>query len=238
MASAGYLTTMGIPVVRGRGFTDADRAGGQKVLVLTESAARKFFPDENPIGQQVRFGWGEGVDGEIVGVVGDAKYLDLREVPPRTIYLNAYQEPRMIANRLALSTAGRPGAFAADVQRIIREQLNTVAISNVTTMDDLVDQSIVPERVMFTRGGPLRSTRRAAVDQTPAGRARSSAVLSSRNVPFGVATRPRAGPSNHSCPSALTGTRVTAKPSVSSALAGSSTDRCSVRAVIMCPCCP
>jgi len=85
---------------------------------------------------------------EIVGVVGDAKYLDLRETPPRTIYLNAFQEPRMLANQFALRTTGRPAALAGEVQRIVREDLKTVTVSEMTTMDDLVDASIVPERVM------------------------------------------------------------------------------------------
>ena len=151
-----YFETFGTPLLAGREFSVADR-GGPPVAIVNQAMARYYFGDRNPIGGRFQLvgASNSGVTGappdqmyEIVGVVGDAKYLDLREVPPRTIYLNAYQEPRMIANRLALSTAGRPGAFAADVQRIIREQLNTVAISNVTTMDDLVDQSIVPERVI------------------------------------------------------------------------------------------
>ena len=63
---------------------------------------------------------------EIIGVVGDAKYLDLRDTPPRTIYLNGFQEPRMLANQFALRTTGRPAAVAGEVQRIVREDLKTV----------------------------------------------------------------------------------------------------------------
>src|SRR4029453_6225851 len=77
-----------------------------------------------------------------------AKYVDLRETPPRTIYLNAFQEPRMLANRFALRTTGRPGPVAGEVQRIVREDLKTVPVSDMTTMDDLIDASIVPERVI------------------------------------------------------------------------------------------
>jgi ABC-type antimicrobial peptide transport system permease subunit len=85
---------------------------------------------------------------EIVGVVGNAKYLDLREIPPRTIYLNAFQEPRMLASRFALRTTGRPGAVTGEVRRIVREELKTVPVADITTMDDLVDAWIVPERAI------------------------------------------------------------------------------------------
>ena len=121
--------------------------------------ARYYFGDTDPIGGRFQLVGpsNSGSTGapsdqvyEIVGVVGDAKYLDLREVPPRTIYLNAFQERRMPANRFALRTTGRPGAVTGEVRRIVREELTTVAVADVTTMDDLVDASIVPERVIAT----------------------------------------------------------------------------------------
>ena len=151
-----YFETFGTPLLAGREFTFADR-GGPPVAIVNQAMARYYFGDKNPIGGRFQFVGpsNSGITGappdqlyEIVGVVGDAKYLDLREIPPRTIYLNAYQEPRMPANRFALRTAGRPAAVAGEVQRIVREGLTTVAVSDVTTMDDLVDASIVPERVI------------------------------------------------------------------------------------------
>jgi len=151
-----YFETFGTPLLAGREFTFADR-GGPPVAIVNQAMARYYFGDKNPIGGRFQFVGpsNSGITGappdqmyEIVGVVGDAKYLDLREIPPRTIYLNAYQEPRMPANRFALRTTGRPRAVAGEVQRIVREGLKTVAVSDVTTMDDLVDASIVPERVI------------------------------------------------------------------------------------------
>jgi hypothetical protein len=151
-----YFETFGTPMLAGREFTFADR-GGPPVAIVNQAMARYYFGDKNPIGGRFQLvgSSNSGITGappdqmyEIVGVVGDAKYLDLREVPPRTIYLHAYQEPRMSANRFALKTTGRPSAFAGEVQRIIREELKTLAVSDVTTMDDLVDASIVPERVI------------------------------------------------------------------------------------------
>jgi putative ABC transport system permease protein len=151
-----YFETFGTPLLAGREFTFADR-GGPPVAIVNQAMARYYFGDRNPIGGRFQLVGpsNSGVTGappdqmyEIVGVVGDAKYLDLREIPPRTIYLNAFQEPRMLANKFALRTSGRPRAVAGEVQRIVREDLKTVTISDMTTMDDLVDASIVSERVI------------------------------------------------------------------------------------------
>jgi predicted permease len=151
-----YFETFGTPVLAGREFTFADRSG-PPVAIVNQAMARHYFGDRNAIGGRFQLVGpsNSGITGappdqmyEIVGVVGDAKYSDLRETPPRTIYLNAFQEPHMLANRLALRTTGRPGAVAGEVQRIVREELKTVTVSDLTTMDDLIDASIVPERVM------------------------------------------------------------------------------------------
>jgi hypothetical protein len=151
-----YFDTFGTPLLAGREFTFADRSG-PPVAIVNRAMARYYFGDRNPIGGRFQFvgASNSGITGappdqvyEIVGVVGDAKYLDLREIPPRTIYLHAFQEPRMFANRFALRTAGGPGPVASEVRRIVREELKTVPVAEMTTMDDLVDASIVPERVI------------------------------------------------------------------------------------------
>jgi putative ABC transport system permease protein len=153
-----YFETFGTPLLAGREFAFADR-GGPPVAIVNQALARYYFGDRNPIGGRFQLVGpsNSGVTGappdqlyEIVGVVGDAKYLDLREVPPRTIYLNAFQEPRMFASRFALRTTGRPGAVTGEVRRVVHEELKTVAVADMTTMDDLVDSSIVPERVIAT----------------------------------------------------------------------------------------
>jgi putative ABC transport system permease protein len=156
-----FFETLGTPLLAGREFTFADRTG-PPVAIVNEAMARYYFGDRNPIGGRFQFVGpsGSGITGapadrvyEIVGVAGDAKYLDLREVPPRTIYLNAFQEPRMFANRFALRTTGRPGAVAADVRRVVGEELKTVPVADVSTMDDLVDGSLVPERIIAALSG-------------------------------------------------------------------------------------
>jgi putative ABC transport system permease protein len=153
-----YFETFGTPLLAGRDFAFADK-GRPPVAIVNQALARYYFGDKDPIGGRFQLVGpsNSGITGAppdqmytIVGVVGDAKYLDLREPPPRTIYLNAFQEPRMFANQFALKMAGRPVAVAGEVRRIVREQLNTVSVSSVMTMDDLIEASVVPERVMAT----------------------------------------------------------------------------------------
>jgi len=69
-----YFQTMEVPLITGRNFTDSDTYKTQPVAVIDQTLARRYWPDENPLGQQVKFGFGRGVEGVvIVGVVGDIK---------------------------------------------------------------------------------------------------------------------------------------------------------------------
>jgi predicted permease len=150
-----YFETFGTPLLAGRDFAFTDR-GGSPVAIVNEAMARYYFADRNAIGGRFQLVGpsNSGITGappdqvyEIVGVAADAKYLDLREPPPRTIYLSAFQEPRLF-NHFALRTAGDPISVASDVRRIVLEDLKTVAVAEMTTMDALVDAWIVPERVI------------------------------------------------------------------------------------------
>jgi predicted permease len=156
-----FFETFGTPLVAGRDFALTDK-GGPPVAIVNRAMARYYFGDKDPVGGRFQLVGpsNSGITGappdqvyEIIGVVGDAKYLDLREAPPRTIYLNAFQERRMFASQFALRTTGRSPAVAGEVRRIVREELKTVPVARVTTMDDLVDASVVPERVIATLSG-------------------------------------------------------------------------------------
>jgi predicted permease len=153
-----YFETFGTPLLAGRDFAFTDK-GGPPVAIVNQAMARYYFGDRDPIGGRFQLVGpsSSGITGAppdqaytILGVVGDAKYMDLRETPPRTIYLNAFQERSMFVNELALKTSGRPAAVTDEVRRIVREELKTVSIARVTTMDDLIDASVVSERVIAT----------------------------------------------------------------------------------------
>ena len=82
-----YLRVMGIPLTRGRAITDADRTDTPPVMVINETAARTFWPAQDPIGRRVRFGRDPGVFRTVVGVVGDVRHLRLDQPPDPQMYL-------------------------------------------------------------------------------------------------------------------------------------------------------
>ena len=102
-------TTMGIPLVAGRGFTDRDHQKAPEVAVINQAAARKFFPNENPIGRKFGFSIDDDPNTEIVGVLRDVRYNDLREEPPATMYLPHRQgnpEDLVFSIRTAVDPSG------------------------------------------------------------------------------------------------------------------------------------
>jgi len=138
-----YFETLGTPIVSGRDFSAAD-AGRSRVAIVNQAMARYYFGASDPIGRQFTID-GQRQPLEIVGVVGDAKYWDLHETPPRTFYMNAFQGGPgggLIVARVARASA------AADVQRAIRDAAPTVPIANVSTLAGQVDASILPERMI------------------------------------------------------------------------------------------
>ena len=117
--------------------------------------ARYYFGDRNPIGQLFAFerrdnrGAARDQPYQIVGVVGDTKYLNLQEPKPRMVYLNAFQEPG-VPQQFSLRTNVRPEAIAGEVRRAVRDVVPTVTVAKVTTMNEQVDASIIPERLTAT----------------------------------------------------------------------------------------
>ena len=94
-ASPDYFRTLGIRLVSGRVFTDRDRTGQPKVIVVNETAARAFWPNENPIGRRISVGQGGFGDGaEVIGVVGDVRYGAVEDSIQRDVYLPLLQSPR------------------------------------------------------------------------------------------------------------------------------------------------
>jgi predicted permease len=141
-----YFETFGTPLHSGRDFQHADD-GGPRVAIVNDAFARYYFTGRNPIGGHFRFDGIERVY-EIVGVVGTAKYQDLTEAPPRTIYLSAIQEGRGTWQKLALRTVVPPASIAGEVRRIVRGTLKGVPIAKVTTLTEQLDSSIVAERMV------------------------------------------------------------------------------------------
>jgi predicted permease len=151
-----YFETLGIPLLAGRDFNIQDQ-GRPRAVIVNRAMARYYFPSGNPIGKHVALdhvtGDSEEKSYEIVGVVGGAKYNEIREAAKRIIYLPAFQEGRVNANNFVLRTNIDPAAVAGDVRRTVRDVLKTVPVTRITTLSDQVDATIVPERLIATLSG-------------------------------------------------------------------------------------
>lgn len=147
-ASPNYFNVMQIPLARGRLFNERDRVGAPGAIIINQELARRYFAGEDPIGKPIRIPMGEGIRGEIVGVVGDVRnYLDAQPRPE--IYLACLQNPR---NDLALAV--RTSANQAAITAAIRTELNALdsdrPVSSVRTMEEWLATSIAERKFNMT----------------------------------------------------------------------------------------
>ena len=144
----GFFETLGMPLVRGRDITDADRKGGTKVAVVNETFARYFFGDADPLGRRfgrVRSGL---VDVEIVGVVRDGKGSSLREAPLRYAYVAAAQQDSLGEMTYYVRTAADPQGLLARVPALVARIDPALPVTEARTMPAQIGQSLFVERLV------------------------------------------------------------------------------------------
>jgi predicted permease len=139
----GYFKTMEMPLVAGREFTQADRKGGQPVVVVNEALARRFFPAGQALGRKLVVG---DTPSLIVGVVRDGKQLHLQGEQSPYVYLDLFQDYQP-AVTLHLQTAGDAAALAPALRRAIRELDPRVALFDVKPMARQLDFELLPQRL-------------------------------------------------------------------------------------------
>ncbi len=148
MATADYFKTMGIPIVRGRPFTDADRGGGLHVAIVSQENARRYFPGEDPIGKRITTGFSnaEGdFGGEIVAVVGDVKEAGLdANVEPAT-YFPLDQAPMNLLS-VVLRTTANPSSIFTAARAELRQIDPDLPFSGAMTMEASVASSVAGPR--------------------------------------------------------------------------------------------
>jgi putative ABC transport system permease protein len=148
VVTASYFRTLGIPVVKGRGFAETDDASSPKVVVISREAARRHFPGEDPIGQRIRLGWGpptDGVGGTVVGVVGDVKESGLDEQHLAEIYLPYAQKP-VEGMDVVLRTSVPPLSLAAAVRGAVHDLDADLPVARIETLSQIVAASIAQPR--------------------------------------------------------------------------------------------
>jgi predicted permease len=142
-----YFTTFGISVLRGRAFTDADREGAPPVVVVSQSAARHYWPNDDPIGKRLRMGRNLQHTFTVVGVVPDTRYRDLRVARP-SIYWPLRQSFFPFAPMtLAMRTNGPPADLVPALRRAIGAIDPSVALASAAPFDTFLDRPLAQPRL-------------------------------------------------------------------------------------------
>jgi predicted permease len=171
-----YFETAGIPIVLGRDFRDSDNAsvlpdrpkeppkpgaerpnipGPPRVVIVNEAFTSKFFAGQSPIGKRISLSdkWDAARTAEIVGVVRNARYFDLKKDVEPMIYQPAYREGSGTGARLCVRTTGDPNRLIETIRRHIEDIDGAVVITESHTMQDNLNRNLVEERFVAMLGG-------------------------------------------------------------------------------------
>jgi len=138
-----YFSTMQVPVLKGRDFSERDDMKSTQVMVVNQSFAQKFFPGEEVLGKKLKPGAGNGTPGgppwrEIVGVVGDIRLWGTQREMEPAMYLPAAQLPAWCCLYSVVRTPLDPASLEASVQRIVSSMDKDIPVTQVRTMNELM----------------------------------------------------------------------------------------------------
>jgi predicted permease len=146
VVSSNFFEVMEIPLLLGRGFTPRDNEGAPKVVVINDAAAKKYFPNENAIGQR----FGSSVENnsqlEVVGVLRDAKYDSVRDAAPPTMYV-PYLQARAASAIIAVRTADDPAGATGSVREAVRQVDSNLPMMDVSTQLEQVERRFQQEKL-------------------------------------------------------------------------------------------
>ncbi len=141
-----HFATLGISVIRGRAFTSRDEAGTPRVVIISETAARRFWPDQDPLGQRVWFGGGSNFNspdssGEIVGIVKDVVYAPLDQRPNLASFYTPHTQFTYASRMVFVKTTGDPMSAVPAVRKAIAALDPELAMQDVQQLDRVVSAS-------------------------------------------------------------------------------------------------
>jgi predicted permease len=143
-----FFEVMEIPLLAGRAFNSSDDATSARVVVVNQTFANKYFPNENPIGKRFTFDPKKPDDIEIVGLVKDAKYTRQRDDIPPTVYSNWRQDLRSMSGAtFEVRTAGDPNASIAAIRKAMSEVDGNLPLNNIKTQVQQADETLRMERL-------------------------------------------------------------------------------------------
>jgi putative ABC transport system permease protein len=147
--SPGYFKTLGIHLLSGRTFRESDTVKSPKVVVVSDSFARHYFGQQSAIGHWIGRGYEPNTptDLEIVGVVNDIDYQDLRQKESRQVYLCAPQGS-LLDGTVYLNVEGNPRGALAIARRVVHEMEPKAPVMNMKTVEHQLEESLVTERMI------------------------------------------------------------------------------------------
>ena len=141
-ATPGYLEALGIPLMRGRNIADSDTSQSPGVVVINQTLARRFFPNEEPVGRRVTV---DGVLRTVVGVAGDAKYEGLGVEPGSQVYVPYSQSP-FPGMRVVVRTSTDPMSLVSAIRAQIESIDSEESPTRIATMNQVISESLAQPR--------------------------------------------------------------------------------------------
>jgi predicted permease len=143
--SSGFFETLDLPIVAGRGISDRDTRTSAKVIVLNQTAARKYFGEASPIGQRLGTSAENTDEMEVIGVVRDAKYDSVRDEVPPTAYV-PFAQWRVVNAVFHVRAAGAAASITGAVRAAVNAVDPNLPVINMSTQEEQVDKRLQPER--------------------------------------------------------------------------------------------
>ncbi|MBZ5585606.1 MAG: ABC transporter permease [Acidobacteriia bacterium] len=156
---AGFFGKLGVPLLMGREFTERDAPAGAKVAVVNEKFARDFFGDGSPLGRKFATGWGPKAipDIEIVGVVKNIGYANVKEKVPRVFY-TPWRQDKSVGFMSFYLTSGLPSdQVIAQARRIVTSLDPSLPIDNLGTLSDRIQVGMRSDTVVLKLAGIFSS---------------------------------------------------------------------------------
>jgi macrolide transport system ATP-binding/permease protein len=144
VVAADYLQTMGIPLLRGQNFDSSVREDSPKVAIINEAAAKRFWPNEDPIGKRFKF-FGEKDFVQVIGVARDSKYNSLGEEPTSYMYVPLIQNPSTGVT-LFFRSNGDPKPVIPSVRAQVQALDRNLPLTNVWPIGEVIDQALFNAR--------------------------------------------------------------------------------------------
>ena len=146
VADSGYFPALGIPLLRGRNFSDSEQREAKHVVLINDAFARKHFPNQDPLGQRLDVAmFDKPTPAEIIGVVGNVRYDSLIDEAPPAVYF-PHPDLAYPFMTLVVRTEGDPTAMAPAIQREIRALDPNQPLSDVRTMNQVMSEWVARSR--------------------------------------------------------------------------------------------